>query len=661
MESQLKEFCESKNIQNAVAVGSSAEGFNIPNSMTIETDSHIDTNCDVDILLLEKGFQISNSLVFRQETNVHATLESCDVHPGYTKVRLYKYNEDNEDISTLKDKVYLNGKQKQGKRFVRFNLQSDKDDEKVILMHGPAVSVEYSTTLNAENISKYGLRTSLDIVLALPVTDWPSEARLWIERSKQSKWLGKEFVDNIVSDGCHVVPVAHKNSHNPDIEWRISFATSEKQIARNAIIDEQRQCYIYFKLLRHLCLKDLDVISSYCLKTVFFYACERIPKPMWEIHTGQCLIYLIDSLVNCVKRKNIPSYFIPENNLVDHIPLENWQALEKRLVQIRKDPISPILKFTDSRMIGKEVIPYVFRENISYVLEDNKKFKIHRDIKRSASYAFLTTSFRMSLLLLNSGKAKESVDILTDSYPTINRYLGPMPLIYYLNNVAILIEDSRLLLLLLQELVAMSNEQSEFECFRENLACAYHAVAYTYHEHSTERNEHLHKAEEIMIGEIHSNGLNSCGVMYGIILMSQKKFQEASNTFESIINEKDEIEQYTLAFGKSEQIFLDTDLQSEIATNGNIEARWVYFAYYFLVKCFDQKDKIPKLSIIFNDFQQICEKSQDTVGFKLLAYSYKQRGEMCKAEKAFLEVSKLCPNDEFILTLITKCNQNMNM
>lgn len=70
IESQLKEFCESKNIQNAVAVGSSSEGFNIPNSMTIETESHIDTNCDVDILLLEKEFQIktpTNSLVCRRK------------------------------------------------------------------------------------------------------------------------------------------------------------------------------------------------------------------------------------------------------------------------------------------------------------------------------------------------------------------------------------------------------------------------------------------------------------------------------------------------------------------------------------------------------------------------------------------------------------------
>ena len=101
-------------------------------------------------------------------------------------------------------------------------------------------------------------------------------------------------------------------------------------------------------MLRHLCLKDLEVISSYCLRTVFFHACEVIPKPTWETHTGECLLYLIDSLISCVKQRNIPSFFIPGNNLVDDVPEEKWGDVESRLLEIRKDPIMPVLKFTDS-------------------------------------------------------------------------------------------------------------------------------------------------------------------------------------------------------------------------------------------------------------------------------------------------------------------------
>lgn len=660
IESQLKAFCEEKHITNAVPVGSSTEGLNIPLSMSIELDSQLGTYADADILFVEKDLQISTTDPI-QDSDIQGKLESGDVHPGYARVYLQRCTEDLRDVITLNDKKYLSG---QGIKIRQKELisRSPEDDQKLILIHGPAVSVEYSTILNAENIQVHGIRIALDMVFAVQVKQWPSEAREWVERAKQGKWLEDDLVEAIVSEGCHVVPVAHKHSLNPNVEWRISFATTEKQIAKSVVTDAQRQCYIYFKILRYLCLKDLEVISSYCLKTVFFYACEAIPKSYWENHIGQCLLYLLDSLIACVKQRNIPSFFIPKNNLVDHVPEEKWQEVEARLMKIRKDPISPILKFTDTAVISNIEIPFVFRKNIAYVLEDMEKFKVHRDIRKSAFDAFFTTSFRMGLLLLDKGKPKEAVQILIDSYPMINRDLGPMPLLYYLNEASILIQDSRLFLLLLQELFGMADQYPEFKQLKENLACAYHAASHTYPEGSSERVEYLQKAEKMVQEEIEAQGLSSCGihVTYVTILMSLNRYKEAIQILQNIINAankntKEEIQSDVTEFGFSEQICLDSDLQLEISTHMKIEGPSLIFAFYFLVKCLVQENEVSKLNTSFSEYQKVCELCEDVTGYKLLGYSYYQVGQKQKAMDAFVAALQKMPGNKLLITNIEKC------
>ena len=663
IESQLKAFCEEKHINNAIPVGSSTEGFSIPYSMSYEVDPHLGTYADADVLFVEKDFQIS--MIDRiQEVDTQAILEYNDVHPGYVRVRLLKHSEDLKDVVTYNDNKYLSGQRIQNSAHKKMTRKRSEDDKVFIGIHGPAVSVEYSTVLNADNIQTYGVRIPLDMVYAVQVKQWPPEATEWVQRVKKGNWLGDDLIESILLEGCQVVPVAHKHSLNPDIEWRLSFAVTEKRIARSAVNDAQRQCYIYFKMLQHLCLKDLEVISSYCLKTVFFHACEVIPKPTWETHTGQCLLYLIDSLISCVKQRKIPSFFIPGNNLVDDVPEEKWGDVESRLLEIRKDPITPVLKFTDSNAVSYTEIPFVFRENISFVLEDMEKFKVHRDIRRSAFDAFFTTSFRMSLLYLNQGQPKNAVQILMDSYPTLDHFLGPMPLVYFLNETAILIQDGRLYLLFLQELLGMANQHPDFKLLEGHLACAYHAASYTYPEESSERAEYLQKAEELVQEEMKSQSSSSCGtqVTFATILMSQRKYKEAIQILETVVNAanksaQEEIQSDVTEFGFSEQKVLDEDLQSEISTHRKIEGPSLIFVFYFLVRCLVLEDEVTKLKAIFEEYQKVCDLCEDITGYKLLGYSYYQVGHMQKARDAFLSALQKMPGSKLLISNIQKCSE----
>lgn len=662
IESQLKAFCEEKHINNAIPVGSSTEGFSIPYSMSHEVDSHLGTYVDADVLFVENDFQIS-MIDPIQDMDTQAILECDDVHPGYGRVRLLKHSEDLKGVVTHNDNKYLSGQQIQNSVHKRMTSGRSDNDETSIGIHGPAVSVEYSTVLNADNIQTYGVRIPLDMVYAVEVKQWPPEATEWVQRVKKGNWLGDDLIESIVSEGCQVVPVAHKHSLNPDIEWRLSFAVTEKRIARNAVTDTQRQCYIYFKMLRQLCLKDLEVISSYCLKTVFFHACEVIPKPTWETHTGQCLLYLIDSLTSCVKQRNIPSFFMPGNNLVDDVPEEKWRDVESRLLEIRKDPVMPILQFTDTHAISYTEIPFVFRENISFVLEDMEKFKVHRDIRRSAFDAFFTTSFRMSLLYLNQGQPKNAVQILMDSYPTLDHFLGPMPLVYFLNEAAILIQDGRLYLLFMQELLGMANQHPDFKLLEGNLACAYHAASYTYEEESSERVKYLQKAEELVREEMKSQSSSSCGtqVTFATILMSQRKYKEAIQILETVVNTanksaQEEIQSDITEFGFSEQKVLDEDLQSKISTHMKIEGPSLIFVFYFLVRCFVLEDEVTKPKAIFEEYERVCDLCDDITGYKLLGYSYYQVGNKQKARDAFMSALQKMPGSKLLISNIQKCS-----
>lgn len=355
---------------------------------------------------------------------------------------------------------------------------------------------------------------------------------------------------------------------------------------------------------------------------------------------------------------------MPRYNLVDDVPEEKWGEVESRLLEIRKDPITPILKFTDTNAVSNTEIPFVFRKNIAFVLEDMEKFKVHRDIRRSAFDAFFTTSFRMSLLYLNQGKPNKAVQILIDSYPTLDHFLGPMPLVYFLNEAAILIQDGRLYLLLLQELLGMANQHPDFKLLEGNLACAYHAASYTYPEESSKRAEYLKKAEELVREDVKSQSSSSCGtqVTFATILMSQKKYKEAIEILETVVSAanksaQEEIQRDMTEFGFSEQKVLDEDLQSEISTHMKIEGPSLIFVFYFLVRCLVLEDEVTKLKTIFEEYQKVCDLCDDITGYKLLGYSFYQVGDKKKARDAFTSALQKMPGSKLLLSNIQKCSE----
>ena len=130
-----------------------------------------------------------------------------------------------------------------------------------------------------------------DYVPCLHCPKWPTMANKWSERKRTVEWPGERLISDIMSDGCHVVPVSHHDNDNEShhTEWRLSFSSAEKRLV-NSLSMEQRQSYIIAKLIMKQVIKEIQerssqppldkTPSSYHLKTILLWKCEE--KPLEE-------------------------------------------------------------------------------------------------------------------------------------------------------------------------------------------------------------------------------------------------------------------------------------------------------------------------------------------------------------------------------------------
>lgn len=266
-----------------VAVGSTSEGLNTPNLIEITDEgSRSLLLSDLDILQVMNQFTITFDESKRPEViftynvrelfpwGLSALAETNNIHPGYA--RLYRPKSSISDVYHDREMSLMN-----------FALHHTEREEYVgrIKLNGPALTIPVSVSDRRIN----GKPLPLDNVLALPCQEWPPTANSFKQRFKRNNWLKEDLMKRIIEGGCHLVPVPHRavvGERRRD-EWRISFATSERLIAREALTDFQKQAYIAIKILYHQNLKKLELLSSYHMKTVFFMCVKGYMRCTGEI------------------------------------------------------------------------------------------------------------------------------------------------------------------------------------------------------------------------------------------------------------------------------------------------------------------------------------------------------------------------------------------
>ena len=324
---KLNLFTETMVGHNQQLSGSFAENCMLP-TFYLQTDNknYFVKKCsDIDVMIYTRrrvGFDM-------KESNIFATVDTEKSRPGYLRLRELE----TDRICVVDDGVIRN--------YRNWFVQPDVKQQS---QHGPA----YSIKMNGLSFH------DIDHVPYFSCSSWPPIAKSWIDRKRPSNWPSKETIQTIVSNGCRIVHKPHGRSEEKETEFRFSFSEAEG-ILFGTLTCDQRKCFIAFKALIKYSFYKLEYkmredinLSSYCLKTIFLWACETIPVDHWQTTNGwsKCLLYMIDNLYACVKAGNLSGYFIPKSNLLEN--MEKSGPLLVEIESLRSHPIAHAAIFSDA-------------------------------------------------------------------------------------------------------------------------------------------------------------------------------------------------------------------------------------------------------------------------------------------------------------------------
>ncbi|KAL9974898.1 hypothetical protein ACROYT_G011998 [Oculina patagonica] len=321
--------------------GSRAEGLCIPRSFLYKSGSNFSEenwmeilSSDLDVMPVKETFVVIGD----EKIPIFDVIQSGN-DPRYVFLRLTeqwkKLN------ATFSDSVYLNqpflltaGAMQEllgscvSTLFGELDFIHDR-------IHGPARKIFFG--------DKSFAPLDKTVVFQYP-DEWPESAMDWLIRPRKSGWPSHVLVQDIFYSGCHLAPVGrgkrtcepreredyiaypatvtYKQSQEMDektmdeSEWRISFSLAENKLGQS-LSPLQRHIMVLLKIIKEAYLSDCDVISTYHLKNIFFWECENRENDFWrEDNSAECLLSLMDRLVECLKKRHLPHYFMPESNLL---------------------------------------------------------------------------------------------------------------------------------------------------------------------------------------------------------------------------------------------------------------------------------------------------------------------------------------------------------
>ena len=230
-----------------------------------------------------------------------------------------------------------------------------------------------SCKLNAPGVTlilaQGGTRIQYDLIPVISFYGWPKVAGNWL--NLPHIWKN---IDNVseITKGFHLIPPMPLNesilddpnysgnpvrAHHIMREWRFSFARSEVTIKRHAIPTLfMKSFYIFMAVM----VKQLDrfrhVINPYSLRTIFFFAADRLPVAYLnrpdKVATN--FLGLIDDVMQCLLTKSCPNYFINNFNIFGELQESQVKMISNVILMIRSDPKSFINEAVNRVRISRQ-------------------------------------------------------------------------------------------------------------------------------------------------------------------------------------------------------------------------------------------------------------------------------------------------------------------
>lgn len=644
-----------------VPVGSKAEGYNIPDAV-FAGQGRIVFLSDVDIILANDKIQVCEDRAKMNDEVYMMHLDTNGVHPGYGTLQLIRKPKGDHFAVLYDEKMdayYMSGTKYQTE-FLNQVLEGSEEEREMYELHGPALQYQDNKPFTYDR-RKEKIVNPFDHIHGFHCDDWPSVANEWTTRHRSNGWLSPELVQRIVSKGFYLVPVPHKRSKNPDVEWRISFAESEQMVAEYAVTNAQRQCFIFFKLLRYQIQQETSkkLLSSYCLKNVFLFCCEQLPVAAWDVNPGHCLLHMLDCVQTCLQQGELPNYFIPDNNLLDLFTDEDINTSIVLLDVMRSDVISLVLNFTDTHVMVYEgngclTTKVVFRSVIASVLEDVPTYIKTRNVVNSLTGAFLRTQCDIAVIRLRDGRSPfEYHKAFMDCF--LSSHLHDIHIIDLFNLIGLNLGDTVASLKYFELLLQLQNVYPDVVKVKGNLACMYFTASQLLKSISGEQ---LGRADELFKEVLAHEGVHfPTTIDYSNYLCHAQKWREAGLLLEQFVRFERKCHKCSNSYNSMESVTLDPVLQKEFAHTNLLHLSSLSLAYYYLIKAY------TNLHLDFSDhlyeFDQHCASIQCAVDFQLLGYCYVNGKNYPNALKSFLKALEVDPSNDVAAQNVDFCEEKL--
>ncbi|XP_048885273.1 transmembrane protein 102 isoform X1 [Brienomyrus brachyistius] len=182
-------------------------------------------------------------------------------------------------------------------------------------------------------------RVLYDLLPVVSFRGWPAVAQGWL--TANHFWDGKITEEEAIS-GFYLLPCCSPAGGRPDREWRLAFSRSEVQL-KKCIPSPMAQAFQAAKaLISRLLSRPRSGLSPYHLRTMLFWACDRLPPAYLSSQDpeipARLLLGLLDDLAHCILGKSCPNYFLPQYNMLDHLSDSAALLLARKLAHLRSDP-----------------------------------------------------------------------------------------------------------------------------------------------------------------------------------------------------------------------------------------------------------------------------------------------------------------------------------
>ena len=172
---------------------------------------------------------------------------------------------------------------------------------------------------------------SFDMVISFPLSSWPSEALAFLTRKRKSGWPDTPLLREIEKTNCYLVCKGNPLSKDFDRMFRLSFSEAELVISKS-VPEKLRDCYRWTKLLLKIHLSSPKILASYHVKTMFFWYLEN---DCCTDNLAKVLLGFLDFIIEYCRKHDIPNYFYPEVNMVNHITGKEMETFTSKLRDIR--------------------------------------------------------------------------------------------------------------------------------------------------------------------------------------------------------------------------------------------------------------------------------------------------------------------------------------